>query len=100
MIPNPNEEPNLVFHLPTAPGGKFPPGARIKVDFDCTDCGTHYTRIIEPVEQIIAVDCPCGAKIGLTIRPPEQTLDRIHRNAPCPCGSGKKFKHCCKRTST
>ena len=23
-------------------------------------------------------------------RPP-----RIGRNEPCPCGSGKKFKHCC-----
>ena len=22
----------------------------------------------------------------------EQTLSR---NAPCPCGSGKKYKHCC-----
>jgi hypothetical protein len=21
--------------------------------------------------------------------------NRISRNAPCPCGSGKKFKHCC-----
>ena len=21
--------------------------------------------------------------------------DRISRNAPCPCGSGKKYKHCC-----
>jgi hypothetical protein len=21
--------------------------------------------------------------------------DRISRNDPCPCGSGKKFKHCC-----
>src|SRR5437879_6331042 len=20
---------------------------------------------------------------------------RISRNAPCPCGSGKKYKHCC-----
>ncbi|MCM2371844.1 zinc-dependent peptidase [Aporhodopirellula aestuarii] len=24
---------------------------------------------------------------------------RIGRNAPCPCGSGDKFKHCCKRKS-
>jgi uncharacterized protein YecA (UPF0149 family) len=23
--------------------------------------------------------------------------DRIGRNAPCPCGSGKKFKDCCLR---
>ena len=20
---------------------------------------------------------------------------KINRNAPCPCGSGKKYKHCC-----
>lgn len=23
------------------------------------------------------------------------TRDPIRRNASCPCGSGKKFKHCC-----
>jgi SEC-C motif len=23
--------------------------------------------------------------------------ERISRNAPCPCGSGKKYKHCCYR---
>ncbi len=22
-------------------------------------------------------------------------MQRISRNDPCPCGSGKKFKHCC-----
>jgi hypothetical protein len=22
---------------------------------------------------------------------------RVSRNAPCPCGSGKKYKHCCLR---
>jgi preprotein translocase subunit SecA len=21
-------------------------------------------------------------------------LPRVSRNAPCPCGSGRKFKHC------
>ena len=24
---------------------------------------------------------------------------RISRNEPCPCGSGKKFKHCCHHKS-
>ena len=24
---------------------------------------------------------------------------KIRRNDPCPCGSGKKYKHCCMRTS-
>lgn len=23
---------------------------------------------------------------------------RVGRNEPCPCGSGKKFKHCCLTT--
>ena len=26
-----------------------------------------------------------------------RTGDRIGRNAPCPCGSGKKYKQCCLR---
>ena len=21
--------------------------------------------------------------------------ERLSRNSPCPCGSGKKYKHCC-----
>lgn len=30
---------------------------------------------------------PIGGKAG----------SRVSRNAPCPCGSGKKFKVCCRR---
>ena len=26
---------------------------------------------------------------------PEQTTEKVGRNEPCPCGSGKKFKNCC-----
>ena len=25
----------------------------------------------------------------------ENTIEKVGRNEPCPCGSGKKFKHCC-----
>ena len=25
---------------------------------------------------------------------------KIGRNDPCPCGSGKKYKHCCMRKNT
>lgn len=25
---------------------------------------------------------------------PPKTMQRVRRNAPCPCGSGKKYKHC------
>ena len=24
------------------------------------------------------------------------TSDKVPRNAPCPCGSGKKYKACCR----
>ena len=25
----------------------------------------------------------------------QNTQEKIGRNDPCPCGSGKKYKHCC-----
>ena len=31
---------------------------------------------------------------------PIRTPDRPGRNQPCPCLSGKKFKHCCKDIPT
>jgi uncharacterized protein YecA (UPF0149 family) len=27
--------------------------------------------------------------------PPPAIKEKISRNAPCPCGSGKKYKKCC-----
>ena len=27
---------------------------------------------------------------------PRKLLPKIGRNEPCPCGSGKKYKKCCK----
>ncbi len=28
---------------------------------------------------------------------PTRTAEKVGRNDPCPCGSGKKYKHCCMR---
>jgi preprotein translocase subunit SecA len=28
-------------------------------------------------------------------KPAQAHSDKVGRNAPCPCGSGKKYKHCC-----
>jgi hypothetical protein len=25
----------------------------------------------------------------------ETGMEKVGRNAPCPCGSGRKYKHCC-----
>jgi len=34
-------------------------------------------------------------KINLPKRKPSFSIETTGRNAPCPCGSGKKFKQCC-----
>jgi preprotein translocase subunit SecA len=42
---------------------------------------------------------------GVTNHPAKQgpvrkkAKEKVGRNAPCPCGSGKKFKHCCMQLS-
>ncbi|MFS8629886.1 MAG: SEC-C domain-containing protein, partial [Bacillales bacterium] len=35
---------------------------------------------------------------GSKKRKPIVKKERVGRNQPCPCGSGKKYKHCCGRT--
>ena len=40
------------------------------------------------IDEVIAAGTP----------PPPPAL-KVGRNAPCPCGSGKKFKNCCGRTA-
>jgi preprotein translocase subunit SecA len=32
-----------------------------------------------------------------TGKPPARSVKKTGRNEPCPCGSGKKYKHCCGR---
>ncbi|HKL25871.1 MAG TPA: SEC-C metal-binding domain-containing protein [Desulfuromonadales bacterium] len=41
------------------------------------------------------MDCPYDTKV--TNRPPApvRRAEKIGRNDPCPCGSGRKYKKCC-----
>jgi uncharacterized protein len=36
---------------------------------------------------------------GAESRPYRHPEPKIGRNDPCPCGSGKKYKHCCGQAS-
>jgi preprotein translocase subunit SecA len=38
-----------------------------------------------------------GTEAGVKLEPIRNRTERVARNAPCPCGSGKKFKSCCMR---
>jgi preprotein translocase subunit SecA len=46
-----------------------------------------------------ALPSPAGSKLKLNLpkRKPSFAIESTGRNAPCPCGSGKKFKQCCGR---
>jgi preprotein translocase subunit SecA len=32
---------------------------------------------------------------GAAAAPVKRAADKVGRNDPCPCGSGKKYKKCC-----
>jgi hypothetical protein len=40
---------------------------------------------------------PATASVRRPAAPVQVSPRRVGRNDPCPCGSGKKFKHCCMR---
>ena len=49
---------------------------------------------IEPVRALIK--CRHGrVQVRRDLTPAEIARQKIGRNAPCICGSGKKLKHCC-----
>jgi predicted aspartyl protease len=61
-------------------------------DFSVTNCEgkTVFSFRIPSIE---AIDYVKQGKVRVpqTPSPPR----KVGRNAPCPCGSGKKYKHCC-----
>ncbi len=70
--------------------------------------GEHYTRFFEKVlAPKNETEIP---KASLTLSGREESIylrdrtvqneDRVGRNDPCPCGSGKKYKKCCLRKKT
>ena len=63
-----------------------------------------FTTVIDSEEdfkrkqtvQVTATSGSAGAA-GVSKKEPVKKGEKIGRNAPCPCGSGKKYKHCCGR---
>ena len=48
-------------------------------------------------KQTVTVTATSGASDGTEKKQPVKKGEKIGRNDPCPCGSGKKYKHCCGR---
>lgn len=57
------------------------------------DCGEQYVRLFEKTAGEIVPLVP--ANIYINYHPIRRSVDKISRNDPCRCGSGKKYKRCC-----
>ena len=81
-------------HLLRTPDGE--PG----LNYLCEGYKAFFTHVDQPM-QIMAAELQAGqppANIMLHLAKEDADLQRpfasARRNAPCPCGSGRKFKHC------
>jgi uncharacterized protein YecA (UPF0149 family) len=54
-------------------------------------------QIVDNTEEFVLepVKVPFHMRKGVTLY---RKYEKIGRNDKCPCGSGKKFKHCCINT--
>ena len=82
----------------TAPGGE--PG----LSWLCAGYRTLYTHIVPVLERMRALTAgghPLTAimdVLGAEEAEERRRWRSTPRNAPCPCGSGRKYKHCCLGT--
>ena len=56
-----------------------------------------HVRIEQKVEREQVAQVTGTNKDDSANAPVQRKTDKISRNAPCPCGSGKKYKYCCGR---
>jgi preprotein translocase subunit SecA len=59
------------------------------------------TALVEPAPSLPA-GAPAPADAGgepARLEPIRNLAAKVGRNDPCPCGSGKKFKNCCAKSS-
>ncbi|MEO6054671.1 MAG: preprotein translocase subunit SecA [Chthoniobacterales bacterium] len=58
---------------------------------------TDAASMLQPSTRTISDEDPDAEPVS--ILPLRRDMDKVGRNDPCPCGSGKKFKSCCGRTA-
>ena len=56
-----------------------------------------HVRVEQKVEREQVAEVTGTNKDDSANAPVIRKSEKISRNAPCPCGSGKKYKHCCGR---
>ncbi len=86
----PQDEPPPLPDLPDFITSHIDPftGEDDSADIDAGDLGLVTTKAPPPRQSVLSRG---DAQLG---DDPAEWQDKVSRNAPCPCGSGRKFKHC------
>ncbi len=57
--------------------------------------GLYNVRIaVQPEREEVAKETFTNKDESLIKQPKKRKIEKVGRNEPCPCGSGKKYKHC------
>ncbi|OFW57685.1 MAG: preprotein translocase subunit SecA [Candidatus Solincola sediminis] len=54
-----------------------------------------HVQLVKPEERPALRVVEGGSEGSQKVRSEAVRVQKVGRNAPCPCGSGKKYKHCC-----
>ncbi len=69
-----------------------------KLYYNMVGCNAEWLYTLPAWEELLSEDVRKKlykeSKLSGTIRKEDR---KVGRNDPCPCGSGKKYKHCCGR---
>ncbi len=61
-----------------------------------TITAASHAEYVEPAVSNSGAPAPLEpGQVAKTVEPIRNTQERVGRNDPCPCGSGKKYKNCC-----
>jgi hypothetical protein len=86
--------PNGVgFPMVRVTKGDIGPGADVLVGMDIIGTG-DFAITNKDGHTVFSFRYPSIARIDF-VEEPNPSPSKLGRNDPCPCGSGKKFKHCC-----
>lgn len=100
IVTDAGDEPYRTFDLVLLEGDQWSPemerlASEIESELGVSGRGTIH-RITDPYHD--PNDRPPATRSSGSARPSRPRRDgRVGRNDPCPCQSGKKFKHCCLR---
>lgn len=91
---------NVIFHSLRVTEGDLGPDIDVLIGMDVISAGDFAVTNLNG-KTTFSFRLPAMQRIDFSSQPPPKPAPLVNRdskagrNDPCPCGSGKKYKHCC-----